>query len=151
MKRPGRQVGRAALAAFGVLALAACSDGAVSCSPCGLYGDYVDPNGLIGPDDEVASIRICNEIACRTVQSPDSDHRRPIRYANIGGSFSRDRDHIARIEITTFDAHNNVLRTATGTSIDLPGVTKARSGPCSCFRVKIAYDNIGERFVVTTQ
>jgi hypothetical protein len=44
-----------------------------------------------------------------------------------------------------------VLRAATGTSIDLPDVMRTRNDPCACFIVKIAYDNTGERFVVTTQ
>jgi hypothetical protein len=148
VKRPGRHAGRAALAAFGVLAVAACGDGGVVCKPCA--GNYVDPNGLIGPDDEVASIRVCIDSVCRTVQYPDLD-RRPIQYANIYAISLRNRDRIARIEITTLDARNKVLRLASGTSIDLPNVTKARNGPCACSSVGIAYDNTGERFVVTTR
>jgi hypothetical protein len=148
MKRPGRLVGRAALAAFGVLALVACRSAAIQCGGC--PGDYVDPNGLIGPHDQVASIRVCIDSVCRTMQYQEFD-RRHSQYAYVIGTHPPNLDRIDSIEITTFDAQNKVVRVETGTSIDLPTVKRTGRNSCACSGLKIAYDNTGGRFVVTTQ
>jgi hypothetical protein len=150
MRRPGRHVGRAVLAAFCVLAVVACHSAAtvIQCGAC--PGDYVDPNGLIGPQDQVASIRVCIDSVCRTMQYHDVD-RRHGGYANIIGSSPPNRARIESIEITTFDAQHRVVRVETGSSIDLPTVKRTGKNSCACSGFKIAYDNTGGRFVVTTQ
>jgi hypothetical protein len=151
MERPGRQLGRVALMAFNVLAIAACSSdaiGAMQCKPC--PGNYLDPNGLIGPDDHVASIRVCIDGVCRTARY-DELSRSEGRYANIIGTNPPNRQRIERIEVTTFDARNKVVRVATGTSIDLPAIKKTDIHSCICTGLKFAYDSQGRRFVVTTQ
>ena len=142
-------MGRAALAAFGVLAVVACdSNAGIQCGPC--PGDYVDPNGLIGPHDQVASIRVCIDSACRKMQYRESDRRRS-QYPSVIGTYPPNRDRIESIEVTTFDAQNKVVRVETGTSIDLPAVKRTGKHPCDCSGLRIAYDNTGGRFVVTTQ
>jgi hypothetical protein len=149
MKRLGRSLGRVALAAFSVLAVVACGSAAtLQCGAC--PGDYVDPNGLIGPDDQVASIRVCIESVCRTTQY-DEVERSQGRYANVTGTHPPNRHRIDSIEITTFDAQNKVVRVETATSIDLPTVKRTRKNSCACSGLKIEYDNQGGRFVVTTQ
>src|SRR3954468_18260053 len=108
MKRLGRHVGRAALAAFGVLAVVACHSAAVVnvCGAC--PGDYLDPNGLIGPYDQVASIRVCIDSVCRTMRYQEYN-RRYSQYASVTGTHPPNRDRIERIEVTTFDAQNKVV------------------------------------------
>lgn len=149
MTRLGRHAWRAALAAFGVLAVAACSGGTVVCSPCG-GKDSLDPNGVISAHDQVASVRVCINSVCQTVEYQFD--RRPLRYANIASNFPRNNDRFESIEITTFDAHHKVVRVANGTSIDLPKFKTSRDNPCACRpNLNIAYDNTSERFLVTTQ
>jgi hypothetical protein len=149
MKPPGRHVRRTALAAFGVLIGVACSSATpIQCGAC--PGDYVDPNGLIGPHDQVASIRVCIDSVCRMMQNQEFG-RGDSRHAYVILIHLPNRDRIESIEITTFNSDNKVVRVETGTSIDLPTVTRTGKHPCECSGLKIAYDNTGGRFVVTTQ
>jgi len=149
MNRSGRRAGRAALAAFGVLAVAACGSAPVrQCGAC--PGDYVDPNSLIGPTDQVAGIRVCIDGVCRTTRYGEVD-RSQHRYTYLTGTYPPNRDRIGRIEITTFDARDRVIRVEAATSIDLPTVKPVRKNSCACSGLKIAYDNAAGRFVVTTQ
>lgn len=150
MTRPGRQVGRGALAAFTVLAVVACDSSAATmqCKPC--PGDYLDPNTLIGPDNQVASIRVCIDSVCRT-ELYDQVERSQGWYYNITGVHPPNRHRIERIEVTTFDARNKVIRVETGTSIDLPTIKNTDIHSCTCSGFKIAYDNAAGRLVVTAQ
>ncbi len=149
MNRLGRSGGRAALTAFGVLAVVACGSAAVrQCGAC--PGDYVDPNGLIGPHDQVASIRVCIDSVCRTQQYSEAE-RSQGRYSYVTGTYPPNRDRIESIEITTFDAQHKVVRVETATSIDLPTVKRHGKNSCACSGLKIAYDNQGGRFAFTTQ
>jgi hypothetical protein len=150
MRRPGRQVGRAALAAFGVLTVVACSSSAGTMQCGGCPGDYLDPNGLIGPDGQVASIRVCIDSACVTTRYDEAERSQGWHY-NITGVHPPNRHHIERIEVTTFDAQDKVVRVETATSIDLPTVKKTDIHSCACTGLKFGYDNTGGRFVVTTQ
>lgn len=149
MKWPGPSAG---LAAFTVLAVAACSSGTgtgtMQCKPC--PGNYLDPNGLIGSSDQVASVRVCMDSLCRTTQYSEAE-RSEGRYANILGTYPPDRHRIERLEVTTFDARNKVIRVETGTSITLPTVKKTDIHSCTCTGLKFAYDSQGRRFAVTTQ
>jgi hypothetical protein len=149
MKRLGRRVGRAALAAFSVLTVVACDGGPVLCGAC--PGDYLDPNALIGPDDQVASIRVCIESACRATRYSEVE-RRQGRYAIIIiGTHPPNPHRIERLEVTTFDARNRAVRVETATSIDLPTIKRTPKNSCRCSGLKIAYDDQGGRLVITAQ
>ncbi|MDQ1742194.1 MAG: hypothetical protein QOE23_533 [Pseudonocardiales bacterium] len=73
------------------------------------------------------------------------------RYAYVIGTYPPNRHRIESIAITTFDAQHKVVRVETATSIDLPTVKRHGKNSCACSGLKIAYDNQGARFVVTTQ
>jgi hypothetical protein len=153
MKRLGRRVRRAALAASSLLALVACGSSSVvpttvQCGAC--PGDYLDPNGLIGPSDQVAGIRVCIDGACRTEQHTGPERGQGWHY-NITGVHPPNRHHIESLEVTTFDIHNKVIRLATGTSIDLPTLPSTSVYSCACSGFKMAYDKAAGRFVITAQ
>ena len=139
---------RATVLACTALALAACNSTTPNCGAC--PGDYFDPNGVIASGDAVARVRVCIDGTCRT-QTYSADDRASGRYGAVIGTYPPDRRRIATIEATTFDAAGKVVRVVTGRSIDLPAVKDSGRNSCACDGLKIAYDRVAERFVVTTQ
>jgi len=130
-----------------VVALAGCTSTVVQCGAC--PGSYLDPNGLIRPGDAVASVRVCLDDRCTTQTYPTYGQTSG-RYAAVTGTYPPDPARVDRLQVTTLDAVDAVIRTVVARSLDLPEV-KTPDGPCACSGFVFRYDAAAHRFAVTTQ
>jgi hypothetical protein len=132
-----------------LVALAGCRSSAViQCGGC--PGSYLDPNGLIRPGDAVVSVRVCIDGRCTTETYPTYG-RIHGHYAVVTGAYPPNPAHINRMQVTTFDAKNNVVRKVFARSLDLPPVKPPPKNSCACPGLIFTYEATAHRFAVTTQ